>query len=188
MRDDAGAEPSGAALPGFAFVVDLANPDEADATIASIFPAVLEEIRDGKKDKFTWRHQQESFAGTQIRFAETESGGRPLAPAIARLDDRLVVSSSRLLCRDLLTALQKPDTTVRGKDLVFQLRSAPLGSLLEQNRDEYRAQMVKDGRSQRQAEDELNTIDNILGLFESIEGSTTAGDGMFQMNVTGQLK
>ncbi len=188
MRDDAGSEPNGAALPGFAFTVDLAKPADADKTVAAIFDAVLEEIRNGEKEKFTWQHAEETHNGIKIKYAKTKSGKRTLAPAVARVGDQLIVSSSCQLCRDLVTVLAKPGPTVKGRDLMFQLRSAPLGSLIETNREEYYAQLIKDGRSSKQALDDLQNIDNILALFSSIEGSTTATNGIFEMHVTGQLK
>ena len=99
-----------------------------------------------------------------------------------------MVSSSRQLCRDLITLVKKDRGVVKGKDLVFHLRSAPLSSLLETNRQQYHAQLIREGRSEKQALDDLKNIDNMLAMFSSLEGSTTSSNGIFEMNVRGKLK
>jgi len=190
MRDDAGAEEgNGAALPGFAFVVDLAKTEGVDAEIGKIFDAVLDEIRLSNDKKIKWVHGEETHSGVTVKYATAKSGGRTLVPAIARVDDRLIVSSSRLLSRDLIAVLQKPNRgLIKGKDLIFDLHSAPLQSLLKTNRENYRAQLLRDGRSARQADDDLKNIENMIELFTSLEGSTTAANGIFEINVRGRLR
>lgn len=188
MRSDAGAESNGAALPGFAFVVDLARPEEADKTMDSIFEAVLADISHQNDEKFSWKHGEEKHLTERIKFATTKTGGKTLIPAIATVGDKLVVSSSRQLCRDLITLVKKDRGVVKGKDLVFHLRSAPLSSLLETNRQQYHAQLIREGRSEKQALDDLKNIDNMLAMFSSLEGSTTSSNGIFEMNVRGKLK
>ena len=124
-----------------------------------------------------------------VKYAKTQSGGRVLVPAVARAGNKLVVSSSRLLCHDLIDVLQEPQgEAVEERDLVFKLHSAPLSDLLENNRKEYFGHLVRDGRSARQALDNLKTIENLLATFSSLEGSSTAADGMFQLDVRGSLK
>lgn len=189
MRDDAGADRDGAALPGFAFVVDLAGGSGADAAIAGIFEAVLAGSRDGNSAEIEWQHGETTHHGVPIKYAQGLSGGRTLSPAVARSGDRLIVSSSKRLCEDLIDKLNGPARPpVAGKDLVFQLRSDPLGSLLESNRKHYFGQLVRDGRSAKQALDDLQHIENLLGIFRSLEVSSSAADGMFQMQLQGQLR
>jgi len=190
MRDDAGAEESsGAALPGFAFVVDLAKTEDADATIKSIFDAVLDELRNSEKEKFAWQRGSAPHLGAEVSFAAGKSGGRSLVPAVARVGDKLVVSSSRELCHDLIAVLQQPGRSlVQGKDLVFNLHSTPLQRLLDTNRKQLYAQMVRDGRSPKQATDDLKNIENLLALFSSLHGSTSAASGIFEMEVSGRLR
>lgn len=190
MRDDAGAEEgTGATLPGFAFVVDLAKTDNTDATIAPIFDAVLDELQNGESKKFTWQRDNEKYRGVTVRFASGKSGGRKLVPAIARVGDQLVVSSSRKLCHDLIAVLQKPERgLLKGKDLVFNLHTTPLKSLLTTNRKQYHEQLIRDGRSPKQAADDLKNIENLLAIFSSLQGSTSASSGIFEMEVNGRLR
>ena len=190
MRDDAGAEElTGAALPGFAFVVDLEKTDDADATITAIFDAVLGELRGADKKKLKWERSRELHLGVDVQFAKGKSGGRSLVPAVARVGDQLIVSSSKKLTHDLIKVLQKSDRgLVKGKDLIFNLHSAPLQNLLTTNRKQYHTQLVKDGRSPKQAVDDLKNIENLIKMFSSVQGSTSASSGIFEMEVRGRLK
>ena len=84
-------------------------------------------------------------------------------PALAVAGDRLIMSSSDALARDLIDALkeqqEKGVVPQDGKHSLLELKSAPLAAVLDSNREALiRQNMVEDGKSREEAEQEVAGI------------------------------
>lgn len=158
----------GVQLPGFAMIVDLAEPDEG-ADIVKLFLQALSFIlnvsggEEGREpmvaDSETWNDTQISYT----RHLEKPKGDRlPMAYnfmlASAQVEDRYIISSSLDLCRQLVDSLKNPpDNADRLPNRNFELEAnfGPAADLMEANRDFLVARGIQEGKSREQAMSEF---------------------------------
>ncbi len=88
-------------------------------------------------------------------------------PALARVGDYLVISSTEGLTEDLIDALQKESAEspkpLPGVDSLVEVDAAAIASILETNREQFvRNSMVEKGKTQEEAEGEVGVLIEIL--------------------------
>ena len=113
----------------------------------------------------------------------------PVVPAMAEVAGKHIISSSRVLCRDLIDVLRKGERAlIENRDLVFDLQVGELSKFLAINRSGYESALMKEGRTAIEAKRDIDHIVKLLGGIKSIRGSTTAGDGAFSLTIQGDLQ
>ncbi len=183
---DGGIDPAGIKLPGFAFVVELRDPAGGDALLGPLFEAALEEMGDDSAGSGPWELVADEHAGVAVNFAQR--AGDTMRPSAARVGDRWVLSSSRELCKRVVDHLQGAAGAPSG-DMNFDLRFTELGTFFAANRDEYLAELRRQGRSAAQAEMDYANISKVIAGMERISGtSKTAADGTLEFTARGVFR
>ncbi len=163
-------------LPGFAVVIQLRDPDKFQLVMKEAWQKAIGLVNFTRGQKaqpgliidsamynginyttsFFSVADEENKDAVDIRFN--------FQPALAVVGDRLIMSSSDLLARDLIDAikLQQAEGVVptSGQHSLVTVKSGPLAAVLESNRETLIHQnMVEDGKSREAAEQE------VAGLF-----------------------
>ncbi|MFP6874928.1 MAG: hypothetical protein VCA55_15620, partial [Verrucomicrobiales bacterium] len=179
--DDAGVDASGIKLPGFAFVVDLAKPDDADRDLRRLFRSALVDLeKNNDLPGDSWLDGSEVHNGIEVAFASRKvvAGEPQMIPASARVKHRFIVSSSRELCRRIIDALSAGEVAVlKGKDLSFDLRFAELSKFFVANQQQYEEELVRSGRALQQAKIDYRNMARLLAGMESLSGTSSASSG-----------
>ncbi len=191
--DDAGADPAGIRLPGFAFVVDIAEPEGADEALRSLFEASLAEISVAgeKGEAVGWEVSRELAGGVEVLFAEhpPQPGSPPLVPAGAQVGRHFVISPSRQLCTALVEVLRGGGPGAQAdRDLAFDLRFTELSKFFAANREQYEVELVRVGRSPLQAERDYANVAKLLSSMESLSGGSSSADGIFKFEARGTFR
>jgi hypothetical protein len=169
----------GLQLPGFAFVWDLAKPEEAEQTLKLLFQtiAMISNLEAGKQGRQPWVLSSESYKDIQIQFgkyAQTPKGDRlPIVfnfmPAAARVGDKFVMASSIDLCKHLVDYYLNPIMVKKAptrNDFLFELTGESLAGILEANRSLLEARSVaQEGKTSDQAQTDVSTL---LQLVRSV--------------------
>ena len=158
----------GVQLPGFAMIVDLADP-EAGSDVVKLFLQALSfilNVSGGEEGREPMVADSESWNGTQIAFTrhlEKPKGDRlPIAYnfmlASAQVEDRYIISSSLDLCRQLVDALKDPpdvdNDRLPNRNFELEANFGPAADLMEANRDFLIARGIQEGKSREQATSE----------------------------------
>lgn len=188
----------GVKLPGFAFIVDLKEADEATDIFQLFFQTLLSVLNfeAGNQNRQPWlidlkMHNEVKI--TTARYLENPGGSDlPIVfnflPASARVGDKYIVSSSLQLCEQLVDTISKPDTgKLRKENMHFEVRFDPLADILAANSDHFEAQRVTEGRTVKQAKSDVALFLTILKELDSFSTSSTAGQDGFKFRVKGSL-
>ncbi|MCH8218963.1 MAG: hypothetical protein IH892_19570, partial [Planctomycetes bacterium] len=163
----------GVQLPGFALVVELAQPEEGAELLQlffQTFSAILN-IEAGKQGRQPWILDLQTHRGVKItsaRYLQKPSGARlPMVfnfmPAAARVKDQFIISSSVGLCRDLIDHLQgATEAEPRGTNLALELDFTAVADSLDLNRDYFLARRVQEGRTPDQAQQDVDMALQVL--------------------------
>jgi hypothetical protein len=195
ITEDGGADSaSGLRLPGLAFIVDLASIEKADAELQGLFASMLTELKGPPEEgRPEWSRGSEIFREVAIHFASRPGTGAglsvPLVPSVARVGERFVISSSLAMCRRLIEALQEREPgLMEEKDLAFHLRFPGLADYVAANHAILESELVKGGRKQREAAQDLAGFSKVMQRFESLSGSSTTMNGVFEFEILGQFR
>ncbi len=190
--DDAGIDGNGIKLPGFAFVVDLANPNDADESLTRLFRAALVDLeKNNDLPGNAWNNGIEKHQGITITYASREvaEGEVQMIPASARYKNWFIVSSSRQLCRGILDQLSSRGVTVlKGEDLALDLRFDELSRFFAVNQRQYEAELVRSGRPVEQAKVDYQNIEKFLKGMKYLRCSSSASSGTFEFSLEGEFK
>ncbi|MCH2059951.1 MAG: hypothetical protein MK183_04930 [Verrucomicrobiales bacterium] len=190
--DDAGVDGNGIQLPGFAFVVDLANPDDADMALARLFRAALVDLeKNNDLPGNAWLDGTETRQGTRITYASRQvgEGEVQMIPASARYKNWFIVSSSRQLCRGIIDELSSGGVTVlKDEDLALDLRFDELSRFFAANQRQYEAELVRSGRSEEQARVDYQNIEKFLKGMKFLRCTSSASSGKFEFSLQGEFK
>ena len=189
----------GVKLPGFAAIVDLAEPDEGAEVFRLFFQTFssILNIQAGQQGRQPWVLESETYHDVEItygKYLQKPSGSRlPLVfnfrPASARVADRFVVTSSLGLCRQLIDEMQKSDDVERVKqNLSFEFQFGPFADVLEANGEFFQAQRIEQGRSLQEAERDVALVLELLRSFESLDFNTVSTPDGFLGRLTGSWK
>lgn len=189
---DGGVDFADINLPGFGFIIDLADEKGADPAIRALFESALKEI-DANDDRAgsPWAISENDYKGVKLIHAKRAKaiGTQPLVPAIARVGDRCVLTSSRQLAERLIDALgAKQVKPVLGKDMAFDLQFTELSKFFAANRAQYEAEFIRRGRSPIQAKADYENLSKLMAGLKSFSGSSGAIGGTFEFTARGELR
>lgn len=187
----------GVQLPGFALLLDLAKPAEANDLLSLVFQTVigisnLQAMQEGRQP---FVMSSESYKNTQIAFArylkQPEGATLPISanfqPASARVGNRFVMTTNVEMCRQLIDTLQgdaavqtapangeaNADRAAGARDLYFDLSPSVAADMLEANAAVLHAQSLQQGKSTEQATNELNALLKLLRQLTPVSFKST---------------
>lgn len=93
------------------------------------------------------------------------------SPTIAFVEDRIVISSTERLARDLRTAQRDPQNTASPQpNTIVEVEVPPLHRLLVENREQFIAKnMLDKGNDRKEAEKEIDSLLAIVNLFRDAQ-------------------
>ena len=95
-------------------------------------------------------------------------------PASARLGNKFIISSSLGTCRQLIEAMQQPESNGQrqNRNLNFEFHPSALADILQANKEVFQARAIQQGQDARQAEGEFSTNLQLLRFFDSFRLSS----------------
>ncbi len=109
------------------------------------------------------------------------------SPSIAFAGNRFVVSSTKSLARELITAPQPSQTAIQDNTQAI-LRADALRNLLHDNRNQLIAQnMLEDGNSRQEAEAFIDLLLTVVGYFDNASVRLGNADGRLDVELQIQL-
>jgi hypothetical protein len=188
----------GIKLPGFAFIIELEEAEQATDIFQLFFQTLLSVLNfeAGKQNRQPWLidvKMSEEIKITTARYLENPKGEDlsivfNFLPASARVGNNYIVSSSLELCEQLVDALAKPESDQRiDENLHFEVRFQPLANILAANSDHFEAQRVSEGRTAKQAKADISLFLTIMRGLGAFSISTSADQDGFKFRVTGSL-
>jgi hypothetical protein len=183
----------GVQLPGFALLLDLAKPAEANDVLNLVFQSIIliSNFQAAQEGRQPFVLSSEAYHETQIAFAkyvkQPDGATLPISynfqPASARVGNRYVFATSLELCRELVDTLKSeatsPPATLAGtqgdavRDLYFELSPEIGADLLQSNQQILTAQNLQQGKSAEQSAQELAALFKILRQLTPIKFSST---------------
>ena len=176
----------GVKLPGFALLLELAEPEEAGDLLGMTFQTftALLNISAGQEGRQPWVLRSESYRDVQIAFGKyykKPTGDRlPIVfnfmPASARVNDHYVIATSVELCRELVDKLLDGAETAAAatEDLRLELHADAIAELLELNREHFVAELVKQGRTTDAAAAELDAAFSLVRRLDVVSLASQA--------------
>jgi hypothetical protein len=190
-------------LPGFAVIMQLRDPAKFELVIKEAWQKAIGLVNFTRGQKAlpgliidSATHNGTTYTTSFFSVADEENKDAVdirfnFRPALAIAGDRLIMSSSDPLVRDLIDALkQERDqgvAPITGQHSMAMVKSGPLASLLEANREALiRQNMVKDGKTREQAEQEVAGM--LLVLKHVTDLRIEAGTQADRSNMTVKIK
>ncbi len=173
-------------LPGFALVVQLRDPEKFNLVMKEAWQKAIGLVNFTRGQKAmpgliidSATHNGTTYTSSFFSVAEERNKDAAdirfnFQPALAIQGDRLIMSSSDALARDLIDALQKEaqegTKPAAGKHSLAMLKGAPLTSILMANREAMvRQNMVEDGKSREAAEQEIAGLLTALSFLDEVQ-------------------
>ncbi|MCP4846632.1 MAG: hypothetical protein GY899_01625 [Verrucomicrobiaceae bacterium] len=190
--DDAGVDANGIKLPGFAFIVDLAKPDDADIELRRLFRSALVDLeKNNDLPGDAWVNGSEVRNGIELSYASRQiaAGEAQMIPASARFKNWFIVSSSRQLCRNIVDGMSVGGVEVLPEeDLFMDLRFNELSKFFAANQSQYELELARSGRSEQQAKVDYQNISKFLMGMKFLRCTTSASSGKFEFSLQGEFK
>lgn len=192
----------GVQLPAFALLVDLAKPQEGADLMQMFFQTItaIVNIEAGQKGRQPWVVTSESYHDVQISFAKyldlPKGDSLPMAynfqPAMARVGNRFIATTSTELCRSLIDTLKGETAAAKPAgptdNLVFELSPTVAADLLKLNESLVLARSVQSGKSTEQAQYEIKTALEFLKRLEPVRLRTLFDAETIRLELTGGWK
>ena len=198
----------GVQLPGFALLLDLAKPAEANDVLNLFFQSVIliSNFQAAQEGRQPFVLSSEAYHETQIAFAkyvkQPEGATLPISynfqPASARVGNRYVFATSLELCRELVDTLKAEAATPPARlavaqvdtvrDLYVELSPAIGADLLESNHQILTAQNLQQGKSAEQSAQELAALFKILRQLTPVTFSSTRHADRWVLELRGGWK
>ncbi len=189
----------GLKLPGFALIIELADP-EGGADLFQLFFQTFSAILNfqaGQEGRQPWVLDMEMYNDTKVsfgRYLDKPTGDRlPLVtnfrPASARVNDKFILSTSLELCRNLVDELKKPASDARSPqniDLLVEFDA--LADLAESNAGALRASQIQKGASPEKAKSDIDGLIGLMRLLESLTVDSKPEGDMFRIQIKGSWK
>jgi hypothetical protein len=170
-------------MPGFAVVIQLRDLDKFPLVMKEAWQKAIGLVNFTRGQKAqpgliidTATHNGTTYTTSFFSVADEENKDAVdirfnFQPALAIAGDRLIMSSSDLLARDLIDAIKQQQADgaapTAGQHSLLTVKSGPLAAVLESNRETLiRQAMVGDGKSREAAEQ------GIAGLFLALKHLT----------------
>lgn len=187
-------------FPGFAIIIDLAEPNEA-ADVFRLFFQTLSSILNlqaGQQGREPMVMDSESYGGVQItygRFLKKPTGEKlpvlfNFVPSAAHVGDKYVISSSHELCRQLVDVLKNaPDDTQRAnRNLNFEVHPESIALSVEANRGTLEAGGIREGKTLERARSEIDVLLRLLRAVQLLRLSTSVEADSFELRFEGKWK
>lgn len=194
-----GGEP-GLKLPGFAAVIELAEPDEASSVLQLFFQtlsAVLN-LQAGQQGREPWVMASEQYRDVTVwyaRFLDAPAGERlgveyNFLPAAARVGDYFVISSSRGLVHQLVEPLESPQAAGARRPRTFaaEVHLPAVADFLDANSQFFEARRLQQGRTAEQASGEFLIWMAALRQLDGLRLGTLVGSDSHQVVLEGSWK
>jgi hypothetical protein len=181
-------------LPAFAVVFRLHHPQSFTKVAEEAWQKAigLVNITRGQKAQAGLVIDRDVHEGTKYSFAyfsqgktedsETQAYRLNFRPALARVDDFLVLSTTEALVKDLIVALKKegknPARPLAGIHSLAEIDGGQMASLIRANRKSLvSSNMLQKGNTQEQAEIEIDDFAALIGLLGQARVTLGAQDG-----------
>jgi hypothetical protein len=186
-------------LPAFALVAELKHPQEFGQELIIAFHSVLglANVGLGQQSQPRFMLLNETYKGFDIqgaRFferaaAKSDAGvhlRQNFSPACTIAGRYFVLGSTVEIVKDVIDALgdvnAPPKTTEH--NIVFEIDTSAAIGVLKQNREALVSQnMVSGGNTREQAEQEIDTLLRVLGLFGDARATWTADAASMRVDV-----
>ena len=182
----------GVQLPGFAVLLDLAKPAEANDLLNLVFQTIVlvSNLQANQEGRQTFVLSSETYRDTQVSIAkyvkQPEGANLPISynfqPASARVGNRYVFATSIETCRQLIDSLKDETPSPRVsqdapqggvRDVFLDLSPAVAADLLELNASVLQAQGLQQGKSAEQSAQELNALLKLLRQLTPVTLTST---------------
>ncbi len=193
-------------LPGFALILQLRDPDKLELVAKEAWQKAIGLVNftrgqkalpgliiDGRVHHGT-AYTMSFFSLADEEHAEAADIRFNFQPALAIAGDRLILSSTDALTCDLIDALQQQReqgvTPAAGQHSLAMVRSGPLASILEANREALiRQNMVAEGKTRAEAEQGIGAMLEALRFLTDlrIEAGTHADRSDLTIRIGYQL-
>lgn len=192
----------GVKLPGFAVIIDLAKPKEG-ANLLNLFLQTLSAILNieaGQQGRQPWVMTSETHQGVQVTFADylNKPKGKDLpvvnnfTPAAALVGNNYLLCSSKGLCKQLIDAYTKPgsdaSTPQPAKAEDWAVSGPRLADALMLNRGLLEAGGIKNGRTEQQAKEEVQVLENALRKVEKVRLGSLSHPWGIEVRLEGSWK
>ncbi|HVJ83613.1 MAG TPA: hypothetical protein VNC50_21280, partial [Planctomycetia bacterium] len=167
-------------LPAFAFVIELAKPQEA-SDLLSLFVQTLVPIMNfsakesGNRPQVLVAEVHDGVSMWSSRYLERPKGN-DLPPifnlrfASATVGKHFIFASAPGLCKDLITGLKTPPTEAqRGRNAALEFSPAEIAAALDDNREPLMAAQLRSGKAAPQSKGELDLLGAALRATKKVE-------------------
>jgi hypothetical protein len=200
QRFDAQSGTPAMKLPGFAVILQLRDPAKFELMAKEAWQKAIGLVNFTRGQQAlpgliidSATHNGTTYTTSFFSVADEENKEAAdirfnFRPALAIAGDRLIMSSSDPLTRDLIDAVkQQRDQGVAplaGRHSLFQITSGPLASILASNREALiRQNMVEHGRTHEEAEQEIGGLFLALKHVTSLEFDAGTRDDRSDLSV-----
>ncbi len=168
-------------LPSFGILFTMKDPHTTRVEMRRIFQSLIGFLNivgamEGKPqlDLFTEKKGDIEYVGARF-LAEQDAAGDDnvpfqfnFSPCVAFSDQRFVLASTRELAEQMAQG-QPTAPASESANTMMRLDMTQLNAVLQENRDQLIAQnMLEEGHSRQQAEQEIDRLFSILDLFEEV--------------------
>ena len=191
-------------IPGFALVLRLRHPEEFNLIMEEAWQKAvgLTSFTRGQQalpgliiDRFTHgdtKYTVAYFSPAEVEDREHLETRFNFRPALAMLDDYLILSSAEGLARDLIDATKKEfAATIEPLAAVHssvRLDGRRLASILGTNREQLvRHNMIEEGNTQEEAETEIDLLMTLVQYLGSVKLDVGSRDGNTQASLELEL-
>ena len=190
-------------LPGFAVIVQLRDPAKFEVVMNEAWQKAIGLVNFTRGQKAqpgliikSATHNDTTYTTSFFSLAKEENKDAAdmrfnFQPALAIEGDRLIMSSSDALVRDLIDALRQEReqgvAPISGQHSLAMVKSGPLASILESNREALvRQSMVDDGKTREEAEQGVAALFLVLKYVTDLQ--IEAGTQADRSNMTVKIK
>ncbi|MHB0960148.1 MAG: hypothetical protein ACYC0X_20980 [Pirellulaceae bacterium] len=187
-------------LPGFALVIQLRDQEKFALVMKEAWQKAIGLVNFTRGQKAqpgliidSASHNGTTYTTSYFSVADEENKEAVdirfnFQPALAVAGDRLIMSSSDLLARDLIDAIKLQQTEgvapVSGQHSLVTLKSGPLASVLDSNREMLiRQNMVEDGKSREAAEQEVAGLFLVMKYLTELQFAAGTGADRSEVSI-----
>jgi hypothetical protein len=190
----------GIKLPGFALIFDLDKPENGGLfqlvfqTVVTIFNLTSAEQGLNREPSVMTAVVHKGVPINIVQFLKKPKAERldisyNFMPCATTVNGRFVFCTSLKLCKALVEEMAKPQDPKRvNRNFNFELYPTALSGLVKVNRRTLVAQRIQQGKTNDEANSEIDLVDNLLQYVKLLRLSTSVKKDGFQLQLEGQWK
>ena len=190
----------GIKLPGFALIFDLDKPETGGPfqlvfqTVVTIFNLTSAEQGLNREPSVMTAVVHKGVPINIVQFLKKPKAERldisyNFMPCATTVNGRFVFCTSLKLCKALVEEMAKPQDPKRvNRNFNFELYPTALSGLVKVNRRTLVAQRIQQGKTNDEANSEIDLVDNLLQYVKLLRLSTSVKKDGFQLQLEGQWK